>query len=103
MATSTRPSCSIKWYGFCFSVVACASSEAAAPPANAESTRRPVRRAPCRALGAGEPPWVLVRWRTSFPHSTQREVLVADSDSNKASGSDKRKQSLYFPESMLQE
>jgi len=30
-------------------------------------------------------------------------VLVADSDSNKASGSDKRKQSLYFPESMLQE
>jgi uncharacterized small protein (TIGR04563 family) len=30
-------------------------------------------------------------------------VLVADSDSNKATGSDKRKQSLYFPESMLQE
>ena len=28
---------------------------------------------------------------------------MADSDSNKASGSDKRKQSLYFPESMLQE
>jgi len=28
---------------------------------------------------------------------------VADSDSNKATGSDKRKQSLYFPESMLQE
>jgi uncharacterized small protein (TIGR04563 family) len=30
-------------------------------------------------------------------------VLVADNDSNKATGSDKRKQSLYFPESMLQE
>ena len=28
---------------------------------------------------------------------------MADSDSNKASGSDKRKQSLYFPETMLQE
>ena len=28
---------------------------------------------------------------------------MADNDSNKASGSDKRKQSLYFPESMLQE
>ena len=28
---------------------------------------------------------------------------MADSDSNKATGSDKRKQSLYFPESMLQE
>jgi len=28
---------------------------------------------------------------------------VADNDSNKATGSDKRKQSLYFPESMLQE
>ena len=30
-------------------------------------------------------------------------MLVADNDSNKATGSDKRKQSLYFPESMLQE
>jgi uncharacterized small protein (TIGR04563 family) len=29
-------------------------------------------------------------------------VLVAD-DPNKSTGSDKRKQSLYFPESMLQE
>jgi uncharacterized small protein (TIGR04563 family) len=29
-------------------------------------------------------------------------VLVAD-DANKSTGSDKRKQSLYFPESMLQE
>ena len=28
---------------------------------------------------------------------------MADNDSTKASGSDKRKQSLYFPESMLQE
>jgi len=28
---------------------------------------------------------------------------VADNDANKSSGSDKRKQSLYFPESMLQE
>ncbi len=28
---------------------------------------------------------------------------MADSDSNKSTGSDKRKQSLYFPESMLQE
>lgn len=32
-----------------------------------------------------------------------REVCVADNDSNKTAGSDKRKQSLYFPESMLQE
>jgi uncharacterized small protein (TIGR04563 family) len=31
------------------------------------------------------------------------EVLVAESEPNKSSGSDKRKQSLYFPESMLQE
>jgi uncharacterized small protein (TIGR04563 family) len=28
---------------------------------------------------------------------------VADNDANKSAGSDKRKQSLYFPESMLQE
>ena len=28
---------------------------------------------------------------------------LADNDSNKTAGSDKRKQSLYFPESMLQE
>jgi uncharacterized small protein (TIGR04563 family) len=28
---------------------------------------------------------------------------VADNDSTKSTGSDKRKQSLYFPESMLQE
>lgn len=28
---------------------------------------------------------------------------MAESEPNKASGSDKRKQSLYFPESMLQE
>ena len=28
---------------------------------------------------------------------------MADNDSNKSTGSDKRKQSLYFPESMLQE
>ncbi len=28
---------------------------------------------------------------------------MADNDSNKTAGSDKRKQSLYFPESMLQE
>ena len=28
---------------------------------------------------------------------------MADNDSTKSSGSDKRKQSLYFPESMLQE
>lgn len=28
---------------------------------------------------------------------------MAENDSNKAAGSDKRKQSLYFPESMLQE
>ena len=37
------------------------------------------------------------------PTRNWTEVLVADNDSNKASGSDKRKQSLYFPESMLQE
>jgi uncharacterized small protein (TIGR04563 family) len=30
-------------------------------------------------------------------------VRVADNDTNKSSGSDKRKQSLYFPETMLQE
>ena len=36
------------------------------------------------------------------PTDQQPEVLVADNDS-KATGSDKRKQSLYFPESMLQE
>lgn len=28
---------------------------------------------------------------------------MADNDANKSTGSDKRKQSLYFPESMLQE
>ena len=28
---------------------------------------------------------------------------MAENDSNKSTGSDKRKQSLYFPESMLQE
>ena len=28
---------------------------------------------------------------------------MAENDSNKTAGSDKRKQSLYFPESMLQE
>jgi uncharacterized small protein (TIGR04563 family) len=28
---------------------------------------------------------------------------LADTDANKSTGSDKRKQSLYFPESMLQE
>ena len=28
---------------------------------------------------------------------------MADNESNKSSGSDKRKQSLYFPETMLQE
>jgi uncharacterized small protein (TIGR04563 family) len=37
------------------------------------------------------------------PTRNWTEVLVADNDSNKATGSDKRKQSLYFPESMLQE
>jgi uncharacterized small protein (TIGR04563 family) len=37
------------------------------------------------------------------PPFNKTEVLVADNDSNKATGSDKRKQSLYFPESMLQE
>jgi uncharacterized small protein (TIGR04563 family) len=37
------------------------------------------------------------------PPFNRTEVLVADNDSNKATGSDKRKQSLYFPESMLQE
>jgi len=31
------------------------------------------------------------------------EGYVAESDSNKTAGSDKRKQSLYFPEAMLQE
>jgi uncharacterized small protein (TIGR04563 family) len=46
--------------------------------------------------------WVLVVERTPFPDS-KTEVLVAENDSNKATGSDKRKQSLYFPESMLQE
>jgi uncharacterized small protein (TIGR04563 family) len=35
--------------------------------------------------------------------TNKTEVLVADNDSNKTTGSDKRKQSLYFPESMLQE
>ena len=34
------------------------------------------------------------------PHT---EVRLADHDSNKTAGSDKRKQSLYFPEAMLQE
>jgi uncharacterized small protein (TIGR04563 family) len=56
-------------------------------------------------------PWVLVSEGTSFPDLCEvgrptaqpDEVLVADNDSNKATGSDKRKQSLYFPESMLQE
>ena len=38
----------------------------------------------------------------AFAHPFLTEVLVAD-DPNKSSGSDKRKQSLYFPESMLQE
>ena len=55
---------------------------------------------------------MLLSWETSFPdllevgwphRSNKTEVLVADNDSNKATGSDKRKQSLYFPESMLQE
>ena len=41
-------------------------------------------------------------WRARVPLLT-REVCVADNDSNKTAGSDKRKQSLYFPESMLQE
>jgi uncharacterized small protein (TIGR04563 family) len=31
------------------------------------------------------------------------EVCVADNEPNKNAGSDKRKQSLYFPEAMLQE
>ena len=30
-------------------------------------------------------------------------VCVADNETNKTAGSDKRKQSLYFPEAMLQE
>ena len=37
------------------------------------------------------------------PTISPLEVLVADNDANKSTGSDKRKQSLYFPESMLQE
>ena len=37
------------------------------------------------------------------PTEQKTEVLVADNDASKATGSDKRKQSLYFPESMLQE
>jgi uncharacterized small protein (TIGR04563 family) len=41
-------------------------------------------------------------WRSEGTALT-REVCVADNDSNKTAGSDKRKQSLYFPESMLQE
>ena len=32
-----------------------------------------------------------------------KRFRVAENDSNKSTGSDKRKQSLYFPESMLQE
>jgi uncharacterized small protein (TIGR04563 family) len=36
-------------------------------------------------------------------HQTKLEVRVAENDSSKGVGSDKRKQSLYFPESMLQE
>jgi uncharacterized small protein (TIGR04563 family) len=35
--------------------------------------------------------------------SPHRGTLLADHDSNKTAGSDKRKQSLYFPEAMLQE
>jgi uncharacterized small protein (TIGR04563 family) len=54
--------------------------------------------------------WVVVTKVPAFPHFwwgwglpiNKTEVLVADNDS-KATGSDKRKQSLYFPESMLQE
>ena len=42
------------------------------------------------------------RWGGS--HGTNKtEVLVADNDTKQTTGSDKRKQSLYFPESMLQE
>jgi uncharacterized small protein (TIGR04563 family) len=41
-------------------------------------------------------------WRSEGTALT-REVCVAENDSNKTAGSDKRKQSLYFPESMLQE
>ena len=40
---------------------------------------------------------------SDHPPSYCPEVRVAENDSNKAAGSDKRKQSLYFPESMLQE
>jgi uncharacterized small protein (TIGR04563 family) len=36
------------------------------------------------------------------PHYIPR-VRVADNETNKTAGSDKRKQSLYFPEAMLQE
>jgi uncharacterized small protein (TIGR04563 family) len=39
----------------------------------------------------------------SRPFHNQLEVRVAENDSSKGVGSDKRKQSLYFPESMLQE
>jgi uncharacterized small protein (TIGR04563 family) len=37
------------------------------------------------------------------PFHNQLEVRVAENESSKGVGSDKRKQSLYFPESMLQE
>jgi uncharacterized small protein (TIGR04563 family) len=37
------------------------------------------------------------------PTFAPKRFYVADNDSNKSTGSDKRKQSLYFPESMLQE
>ena len=55
-------------------------------------------------------PWVLLNslytsWRVGRVRSDYFcvEVSVAENESNKAAGSDKRKQSLYFPESMLQE
>ena len=43
---------------------------------------------------------IFFRCRVTPSHT---EVRLADHDTNKTAGSDKRKQSLYFPEAMLQE
>ena len=45
--------------------------------------------------------YYVIFWCRVTPSHT--EVRLADNDSNKTAGSDKRKQSLYFPEAMLQE
>ena len=38
-----------------------------------------------------------------MPTLAPKRFQLADNDASKSTGSDKRKQSLYFPESMLQE